>query len=126
MEAEAEKVNLARDVRRFDVPVFFILGRLDNQVVASVSAEYFAAVEAPHKELFWLEHVPQRVRGKGTKKQRLAAMFLFSRLCIASEEVEDLGTANPFHGFVQPVGKGLTVPIRFQLAFTKFSLRSFA
>jgi pimeloyl-ACP methyl ester carboxylesterase len=56
MEAELMDANLSRDFRRFDVPVVFILGRHDNQVVSAVSAEYFQAVEAPHKALFWLEH----------------------------------------------------------------------
>jgi pimeloyl-ACP methyl ester carboxylesterase len=55
LEPEVNKANLARDVRHFEVPVFFILGRHDNQVVAAVSADYFAILEAPHKELFWLE-----------------------------------------------------------------------
>jgi pimeloyl-ACP methyl ester carboxylesterase len=47
--------NLQRDYRRFQVPVFFILGRYDNQVVASISAAYFDNIDAPHKALFWLE-----------------------------------------------------------------------
>lgn len=48
-------VNLQRDVRRLETPVFFMLGRLDMQVVASVSAAYFEVLEAPHKELIWFE-----------------------------------------------------------------------
>jgi pimeloyl-ACP methyl ester carboxylesterase len=55
LEAELMDANLSRDVRRFDVPVVFILGRHDQQVVAKVSAEYFQAIDAPHKALFWLE-----------------------------------------------------------------------
>ena len=47
--------NLRRDVRRLEAPVFFMLGRLDMQVVASVSADYFEVLEAPHKELIWFE-----------------------------------------------------------------------
>ena len=48
LEAELMNANLARDCPRFDVPVFFILGRHDSQVVAGVSADYFNAIEAPH------------------------------------------------------------------------------
>jgi proline iminopeptidase len=54
-------VNLQRDVRRLETPVFFMLGRLDMQVVASVSAAYFEVLEAPHKQLIWFEasgHTP--------------------------------------------------------------------
>jgi pimeloyl-ACP methyl ester carboxylesterase len=49
------EIVLRRDCTKFAAPVFFILGRRDMQVVASVSADYFAAIEAPRKELFWLE-----------------------------------------------------------------------
>jgi pimeloyl-ACP methyl ester carboxylesterase len=48
-------VNLIRDARRFEVPVFFALGRYDHQVVADVSAAYFEALEAPLKKLVWFE-----------------------------------------------------------------------
>jgi pimeloyl-ACP methyl ester carboxylesterase len=49
-------VNLRRDARRLATPVFFILGRHDMQVVAGLGAAYFDELEAPHKELFWLEN----------------------------------------------------------------------
>ena len=48
--------NIQRDVRRFEMPVFFLLGRRDMQVVASVAAAYFEVIEAPHKELVWFEN----------------------------------------------------------------------
>jgi pimeloyl-ACP methyl ester carboxylesterase len=48
-------LRLDRDHRFFDVPVFFLLGRLDNQVVASLAAQYFEVIDAPHKELVWFE-----------------------------------------------------------------------
>ncbi len=47
--------NLRRDVRRLETPAFFVLGRHDMQVVAAVSADYFDALEAPHKQLIWFE-----------------------------------------------------------------------
>jgi len=47
--------NLQRDVNRLETPVFFMVGRLDMQVVASVSVAYFEALEAPHKALIWFE-----------------------------------------------------------------------
>jgi pimeloyl-ACP methyl ester carboxylesterase len=53
---ELVAADLPRDYRRFEVPMFFILGRYDHQVVADVSAAYFDVIEAPHKQLFWLEH----------------------------------------------------------------------
>ena len=52
---ELFETSLMRDVRRLEVPVFFMLGRLDQQVVASVSAAYFDVLEAPHKDLIWFE-----------------------------------------------------------------------
>jgi len=58
---ELLETNLLREVPRLETPVIFMLGRLDMQVVASVSAAYFEALEAPHKELIWFEasgHMP--------------------------------------------------------------------
>jgi pimeloyl-ACP methyl ester carboxylesterase len=48
-------LRLDRDHTRFDVPVFFLLGRLDKQVVATLAADYFEHIDAPHKELVWFE-----------------------------------------------------------------------
>jgi proline iminopeptidase len=48
--------NVQRDFRRFEMPVFFLLGRLDMQVVASVAASYFEVIDAPQKELVWFEN----------------------------------------------------------------------
>ena len=47
--------HLRTEVPRLSMPVFFLLGRLDMQVAAPVSAAYFEALEAPHKELVWFE-----------------------------------------------------------------------
>ena len=47
--------HLRADVPGLKMPVFFLLGRLDMQVAAPVSAAYFDALEAPHKELIWFE-----------------------------------------------------------------------
>ena len=52
---QMELLRLDRDNRRFDVPVFFLLGRLDKQVVATLAADYFENIDAPHKELVWFE-----------------------------------------------------------------------
>ncbi len=52
---ELLSADLTRDYRRFEVPIVFILGRHDHQVVAEISAAYFEVIEAPHKQLFWLE-----------------------------------------------------------------------
>ena len=52
---ELSAANLPRAVPRLEVPVFFLLGRLDMQVVSSVAAAYFEGLEAPHKELAWFE-----------------------------------------------------------------------
>lgn len=41
--------------RRFAVPIFFLLGRRDWQVPATVAAAYFETIEAPCKRLVWFE-----------------------------------------------------------------------
>lgn len=40
----------------FKTPVFFLLGRYDRQVPATLAASYFEAIEAPCKRLIWFEH----------------------------------------------------------------------
>ena len=53
--SELAATNLRRDLRKVPVPIFFVLGRLDMQVVASVAADWFDKIEAPGKTLIWLE-----------------------------------------------------------------------
>ena len=53
---EIATVNLDKTYVSFDVPVFFLLGRHDNQTPTSLSERYFGAITAPDKELFYFEH----------------------------------------------------------------------
>lgn len=46
----------AADITRLEVPVILILGRHDYTVPASIAAEWLDRLEAPSKELVWLEH----------------------------------------------------------------------
>ncbi|WEF34125.1 alpha/beta fold hydrolase [Pseudoduganella chitinolytica] len=41
---------------RFDCPILLFNGRHDRNVSASVAAEWFQQVQAPHKALVWFEH----------------------------------------------------------------------
>jgi pimeloyl-ACP methyl ester carboxylesterase len=50
------QVNLIADANRFEVPVFFALGRHDQQVPADLAAEYFERLEAPSKRIIWFEN----------------------------------------------------------------------
>jgi pimeloyl-ACP methyl ester carboxylesterase len=43
------------EIRRFDVPMVFMLGRHDWHVPAVLAAEYFRRIEAPCKRLIWFE-----------------------------------------------------------------------
>ena len=56
MWPEVAKTNLAAECPRFEVPYFIINGRLDNNTPASLVDGYFEKIEAPRKELVWLEH----------------------------------------------------------------------
>lgn len=42
--------------KNFEVPVFFLMGRYDRQVPATLAASYFQTIEAPCKQLIWFEH----------------------------------------------------------------------
>lgn len=49
------------ELRDFDVPVFFLLGRYDMQVPAEVAADQFETLVAPCKRLFWFEAAAHNV-----------------------------------------------------------------
>ena len=53
---ELVETDLFVDVPEVAVPVWFCLGRHDFEVPSALSAEYFAALKAPRKELVWFEH----------------------------------------------------------------------
>jgi pimeloyl-ACP methyl ester carboxylesterase len=53
---EISDVNLDETYLEFDVPVFFILGRYDQQTPSSLAEPYFNRLQAPDKELFYFEH----------------------------------------------------------------------
>jgi pimeloyl-ACP methyl ester carboxylesterase len=53
---ELSRTDLFTEVPAVRVPVFFCLGRHDFEVPSTLSAEYFAVLKAPRKELVWFEH----------------------------------------------------------------------
>lgn len=53
--SEFSALQLMDNITRFDIPVFFILGRHDRHVPSRLAAEYFDQIVAPVKRLFWLE-----------------------------------------------------------------------
>ena len=55
MWPEFSRLRLIGKFTRFEVPVFFILGRHDEHVPSVLAAEYFRQIEAPAKRLYWLE-----------------------------------------------------------------------
>ena len=52
---EESRLNLTQ-YRDFHVPIFFLLGRYDEQVPSVLAARYFATIRAPFKRLVWFEH----------------------------------------------------------------------
>jgi len=55
MWPELSRLDLEAVVPSLDVPVTFLLGRHDHQVDAQVAAHYFATLNAPEKNIVWLE-----------------------------------------------------------------------
>jgi pimeloyl-ACP methyl ester carboxylesterase len=56
------KVNLATQIPRVEVPVYFAIGRFDRLAPIQVSRTYFDQLNAPRKEWIWFEssaHFPQ-------------------------------------------------------------------
>jgi pimeloyl-ACP methyl ester carboxylesterase len=56
LENEFSRLSLGENYRRFEVPVFFLLGRHDRHVSAMLAERYFREIEAPTKRLVWFEH----------------------------------------------------------------------
>ena len=59
--AEELRLDLFVQVPEVAVPVFFCLGRHDYEVPSALAAQYFAALEAPRKQLVWFDnsaHLP--------------------------------------------------------------------
>ncbi|CCH00165.1 putative aminopeptidase ybaC [Fibrella aestuarina BUZ 2] len=54
-------LDLKQQIPAVNVPVYFCLGRYDNNCPSTLVADYVASVQAPHKELIWFEesaHLP--------------------------------------------------------------------
>ena len=56
MWPEVSRLNLLQAVPELKMPVFFFLGRKDPWVPPQASVEYFDALKAPSKKLFWFDH----------------------------------------------------------------------
>jgi len=56
MENEVLKMNLLEEIPEVRIPIYFFLGRHDNQIPAVVAERYFDIIKAPTKELIWFEH----------------------------------------------------------------------
>jgi pimeloyl-ACP methyl ester carboxylesterase len=58
---ELYKTDLFTQVPEVKIPMYFCLGRYDNEVPSVLSARYFETVKAPRKQLVWFErsaHLP--------------------------------------------------------------------
>jgi pimeloyl-ACP methyl ester carboxylesterase len=61
MADELMSFNLIKEVPHLAVPVFLFLGRHDHTAPPQLSEEFYASLQAPHKELIWFEesaHTP--------------------------------------------------------------------
>lgn len=56
LEDKISRLKLSERYLSFDVPVFFLLGRYDRHVPATLAEQYFARIKAPFKCLVWFEH----------------------------------------------------------------------
>ena len=54
-------IDLKKQVPAVNVPIYFCLGRYDNNCPSTLVADYFESVQAPYKELIWFDgsaHLP--------------------------------------------------------------------
>jgi pimeloyl-ACP methyl ester carboxylesterase len=48
-------LDFTTEARRVEVPMFFLVGRNDVNAVAALVERYYQQLQAPHKEIIWLE-----------------------------------------------------------------------
>ncbi|ABB74883.1 Pimeloyl-ACP methyl ester carboxylesterase [Nitrosospira multiformis ATCC 25196] len=56
LENEISRLDLSERYRSFRIPIFFLLGRYDKHVPATLAERYFETIEAPCKRLVWFEN----------------------------------------------------------------------
>jgi len=42
--------------KKFNLPIYFFIGKYDHNTAATVAEQYFKTITAPKKKLFWFEH----------------------------------------------------------------------
>lgn len=97
MADELMDINLIREVPQLAVPVFLFLGRHDHTAPPELSEEFYASLQAPHKEVIWFEesaHTPDldepakfqreisRIGKESGREERLAAASVSSEVRI--------------------------------------------
>jgi pimeloyl-ACP methyl ester carboxylesterase len=50
------QVDFRQQATRLQVPVYFLIGRHDINAPTVLTEQYYAVLEAPHKEIVWFEH----------------------------------------------------------------------
>lgn len=50
------EVDFRKQATKLDVPVYFLIGRHDINAPTVLTEQYFARLDAPHKEIVWFEH----------------------------------------------------------------------
>jgi hypothetical protein len=48
-------LDFTTQAARLQVPMYFLVGRQDVNAMASLVERYYSVLDAPHKELIWLE-----------------------------------------------------------------------
>jgi pimeloyl-ACP methyl ester carboxylesterase len=49
-------VDFREQATKLDVPIYFLIGRHDINAPTILTEQYFALLEAPHKQIVWFEH----------------------------------------------------------------------
>jgi pimeloyl-ACP methyl ester carboxylesterase len=77
MSGVIDQFDLWSDSTEFEVPIFFLIGRLDWQVPSVIASRYFEAIKAPYKKLIWFE---ESAHSPPTEEPQKFAMILIAEV----------------------------------------------
>jgi pimeloyl-ACP methyl ester carboxylesterase len=76
-------LDFTTQAAKLEVPVYFLVGKNDINAVASLVERYYGVLDAPHKELIWVEG------GHGATPEQIADVMVYRVLALNEVGIDD-------------------------------------